>query len=217
QPQLVLSGPAGIASVTEQSQTLTAGTNLNLVAQRDANHTTGRRWIHNVGKHISLFVAGVKDKVALKLIAAKGKVQVQAQSDAMEITADKDVTITSVKGKVQIAASQEILLASGGGYIRIAGGNIEVHCPDMVSIKGAEHQFSGPTSLVKTLKSENKTTDLHVRYEDAEGNPLVGEQIKLQSGDNTQLQQSSDADGWVKFKNVLFDTFKGDLPGRRKG
>ncbi|UTH75188.1 type VI secretion system Vgr family protein [Chromobacterium sp. IIBBL 290-4] len=217
QPLLVLSGPAGIASVTEQSQTLTAGTNLNLVAQRDTNHTTGRRWIHNVGKHISLFVAGVKDKIAVKLIAAKGKVQIQAQSDAMELTADKDVTITSVKGKVQIAASQEILLASGGGYIRIAGGNIEVHCPDTVSIKGAEHQFSGPTSLVKTLKSENKTTDLHVRYEDAEGNPLVGEQIKLQSGDNTQLQQSSDADGWVKFKNVLFDTFKGDLPGRRKG
>jgi type VI secretion system secreted protein VgrG len=90
QPLLILSAPAGIASLTEQSQTLSAGTNLNLIAQRDANHTTGRRWLHNVGQHISLFVAGVKDKVALKLIAAKGKVQVQAQSDAMELTADKE-------------------------------------------------------------------------------------------------------------------------------
>jgi type VI secretion system secreted protein VgrG len=101
QPLLILSGPAGIASLTEQSQTLSAEQNLNLVAQRDANHTTSRRWIHNVGKSISLFVAGVKDKVALKLIAAKGKVQVQAQSDAMEITADKDVTITSCKGRIE--------------------------------------------------------------------------------------------------------------------
>ncbi|VEB41560.1 Uncharacterized protein conserved in bacteria [Chromobacterium violaceum] len=67
--------------------------------------------------------------MALKLIAAKGKVQVQAQSDAMELTADKELTITSAKGKVQIAASQEVLLTSGGGYIRIAGGNIEIHCP----------------------------------------------------------------------------------------
>ncbi|WP_043581566.1 DUF2345 domain-containing protein, partial [Chromobacterium subtsugae] len=49
QPLLVLSGPAGIASLTEQSQTVSAGQNLNLIAQRDANHTTGRRWIHNVG------------------------------------------------------------------------------------------------------------------------------------------------------------------------
>ncbi|MEO3961493.1 type VI secretion system Vgr family protein, partial [Chromobacterium piscinae] len=39
QPLLVLSGPAGIASLTEQSQTISAGQNLNLVAQRDANHT----------------------------------------------------------------------------------------------------------------------------------------------------------------------------------
>ncbi|MFC3249112.1 type VI secretion system Vgr family protein [Chromobacterium piscinae] len=217
QPLLILSGPAGIASLTEQSQTVSAGQNLNLVAQRDANHTTGRRWLHNVGQHISLFVSGVKDKVALKLIAAKGKVQVQAQSDAMELTADKDVTITSCKNVITVAAKEEILLTCGGGYIRIAGGNIEVHCPGQVSVKGASHNLSGPTSLVQTLKSENKTTDLHVRYEDAEGNPLAGEQIKLQSGDNTKLQQSSDADGWVKFKNVLFDTFKGDLPTRKKG
>ncbi|UTH73761.1 type VI secretion system Vgr family protein [Chromobacterium sp. IIBBL 290-4] len=147
QPQLVLSGPAGIASLTEQSQTLAAGANLNLVAQRDANHTTGRRWLHNVGKHISLFVGGVQDKVALKLIAAKGKVQVQAQSDAMEITADKDVTITSCKERIVVNAKQEILLTAGGAYFRIAGGNIEVHAPGKVSVKGASHDLNGPASL----------------------------------------------------------------------
>ncbi|WP_047250380.1 DUF2345 domain-containing protein, partial [Chromobacterium subtsugae] len=147
QPQLILSGPAGIASVTEQSQTLTAGTNLNLVAQRDANHTTGRRWIHNVGKSISLFVAGVKDKVAVKLIAAKGKVQVQAQSDAMEITADKDVTITSCKERIVVNAKKEILVTAGGAYFRIADGNIEVHAPGTISVKGASHDLNGPDSM----------------------------------------------------------------------
>ncbi|SUX29417.1 type VI secretion system Vgr family protein [Chromobacterium vaccinii] len=147
QPLLILSAPAGIVSATEQSQTVSAGQNLNLIAQRDANHTTGRRWLHNVGQHISLFVAGVKDKVALKLIAAKGKVQVQAQSDMMEITADQDVTITSCKERVVVNAKQEILVTAGGGYIRIAGGNIEVHCPGTVSVKGASHDLSGPASM----------------------------------------------------------------------
>ncbi|WP_245000088.1 DUF2345 domain-containing protein, partial [Chromobacterium violaceum] len=126
--------------------TVSAGQNLNLVAQRDANHTTGRRWLHNVGQHISLFVAGVKDKVALKLIAAKGKVQVQAQSDRMEITADKDVTITSVKQKVQFNGKQEILLTSGGAYVRIKDGKIELHAPGTISVKGASHDWSGPAS-----------------------------------------------------------------------
>ncbi|WP_434628639.1 type VI secretion system Vgr family protein [Chromobacterium sp. CV08] len=147
QPQLVLSAPAGIASLSEQSQTLAAGANLNLLAQRDANHVTGRRWIHNVGKSISLFVSGVADKVAMKLIAAKGKVQIQAQSDAMELTADKDVTITSGKARITVAAKDEILLTSGGGYIRLKGGNIEVHCPGTVSIKGASHDLSGPDRM----------------------------------------------------------------------
>ncbi|WP_434656333.1 type VI secretion system Vgr family protein [Chromobacterium violaceum] len=146
QPLLVLSAPAGIAALTEQSQTVSAGQNLNLIAQRDANHTTGRRWLHNVGQHISLFVAGVKDKVALKLIAAKGKVQVQAQSDAMELTADKDVTITSVKQKIHLNGKQEILLTSGGAYVRIKDGKIELHAPGTVSFKGASHDWSGPAS-----------------------------------------------------------------------
>jgi len=147
QPLLILSAPAGIASLTEQSQTLSAGSNLNLIAQRDANHTTGRRWLHNVGQHISLFVAGVKDQIALKLIAAKGKVQVQAQSDAMELTADKDVTITSAKGKQQFNGKKEILLTSGGAYVRIKDGKIELHAPGTVSFKGGSHDWSGPDSM----------------------------------------------------------------------
>ncbi|WP_255497590.1 DUF2345 domain-containing protein, partial [Aquitalea sp. LB_tupeE] len=147
QPLLILSAPAGIASLTEQSQTLSAGSNLNLVAQRDSNETTGRRWLHNVGQHISLFVAGVKDQIALKLIAAKGKVQVQAQSDAMELTADRELTVTSAKGAVTLAAKDEILLTSGGGYIRLKGGNIEIHCPSAVSVKGASHNLSGPDRM----------------------------------------------------------------------
>ncbi|MCX7205866.1 MAG: type VI secretion system tip protein TssI/VgrG, partial [Proteobacteria bacterium] len=144
---ILLHGEDGIAITSPQSQTITAGTNLDLVAQRDSNQTSGRRWIHNVGQHISLFVVGVKDKVALKLIAAKGKIQLQAQSDDIEITGDKDLKITACKESIHVVAKDEILVTAGGGYIRIKGGNIEIHCPGKVSIKGANHDISGPTSL----------------------------------------------------------------------
>ncbi|WP_434630286.1 type VI secretion system Vgr family protein [Chromobacterium sp. CV08] len=174
QPLLVLSGPAGIASVTEQSQTVSAGQNLNLVAQRDANQVTGRRWLHNVGQHISLFVAGVKDKVALKLIAAKGKVQVQAQSDAMELTADQDLTITSVKQKIQFNAKQEVLLTSGGAYVRIKDGKIELHAPGTVSFKGASHDWSGPASMNPPLpRFPNTVCKQCMAQAFSQANPLV--------------------------------------------
>ncbi|WP_083370017.1 type VI secretion system Vgr family protein [Chromobacterium sphagni] len=192
QPQLILSAPAGIASLTEQSQTLATGTNLNLVAQRDANHTTGRRWIHNVGKNISLFVTGVKDKVAMKLIAAKGKIQIQAQSDAMELTADKDVTITSAKGFVHVAAEQELLLVSGGAYIRLKGGNIEVHAPGTISIKGASHAFSGPARLTTPV-------GLPIFPEHDESLTFVDEITKAPlAGKNYEVHMEN---GWI-FKGV---------------
>ena len=207
QPLLVLSAPAGIAALTEQSQTVSAGANLNLVAQRDSNQTTGRRWLHNVGQHISLFVAGVKDKVSLKLIAAKGKVQVQAQSDAMELTADRELTITSAKGAVTLAASKEILLTSGGGYIRIAGGNIEIHCPSAVSVKGASHSLTGPASLSVPMPTFAKpgTGNLQVLHEFANGYSM-----------NQGKFVVTDALG-VKHKGVLDEAGKAMVHGLPEG
>lgn len=147
QPILVLASPAGIAEVTAQNHSIAAGTNIDQVAQRDLNQTSGRRWLHNAGQHISLFVNGLKEKISLKLIAAQGKVQMQAQHGEMELTAEQDILITSLQKKVVIAAKEEILLTAGGGYIRLKGGNIDIHCPGIVSIKGEKHKLSGPDSM----------------------------------------------------------------------
>ncbi|MDN0085403.1 DUF2345 domain-containing protein [Crenobacter sp. SG2305] len=39
------------------------------------------------------------------------------------------------------------LLTSGGGYIKLSGGNIDIHCPGTISVKGAEHTLSGSASM----------------------------------------------------------------------
>ncbi|WP_249604924.1 type VI secretion system Vgr family protein [Chromobacterium sp. IRSSSOUMB001] len=196
QPLLVLSAPAGIASVTEQSQTLAAGTNLDLVAQRDMNQTTGRRWLANVGKHISLFVSGVANQAAMKLIAAKGKVQVQAQAGEIELTADKDVTITSCKDRVTIAAQEEILLTCDGGYIRLAGGNIEVHCPGTVSVKGASHALSGPASVSMPMPTMPKGYQRsYILQDEQTGEPLVGKAYRLKLTNGRTLPGYTDWQG----------------------
>ena len=95
----------------------------------------------------------MKDNISLKLIAAQGKVQMQAQHGEFEVTAEKDITLTACKGKVTMAAKEEILLTSGGGYIRIKGGNIEMHCPNVVSMKAVMHPWTGPTSLSAAMNS----------------------------------------------------------------
>ncbi|WP_293935894.1 type VI secretion system Vgr family protein [Iodobacter sp.] len=171
---ILLHGEDGVAITSPQSQTIAAGTNLDLVAQRDSNQTSGRRWIHNVGSHISLFVAGVKDKVALKLIAAKGKIQLQAQSDDIEITGDKDLKITACKESIHVVAKDEILVTAGGGYIRLKGGDIEIHCPGTVTIKGATHDVSGPAQMNPPLPQfPNSVCKECLASAIKQGNPLV--------------------------------------------
>ncbi|CAB5317830.1 ImpA family type VI secretion-associated protein [Burkholderia multivorans] len=83
----------------------------------------------------------------MKLFAGKGKVEIQAQSDNVEVTAQKTVKVVSATDRIEIAADQGILLTSGGGYIRIQGGNIEIHTPGAVDVKGASHTFAGPASM----------------------------------------------------------------------
>jgi len=203
QPLMILSAPAGLAASTDNSLTLAAGSNLDQVAQRDLNQTSGRRWLHNVGQHISLFVAGVKDRVSLKLIAAKGKVQVQAQSGAMELTADRDITITACKGKVVIAAKQEILLTSGGGYIKLADGNIDIHCPGTVSVKGAEHGLSGPASLKIALPAlPVGKTQLHIKREYHDQEALSGASYVALFSDGSTRSGVLDGDGQAQLEDV---------------
>jgi len=80
----------------------------------------------------------------------------------MELTADKDVTVTSCKDRITIAAKEEILLNVGGGaYIRMRGGNIDVHCPGTVSVKGAEHVVSGGASMKFDLPKIIGAKEIH--------------------------------------------------------
>ncbi|MDR1423780.1 MAG: DUF2345 domain-containing protein, partial [Azoarcus sp.] len=126
---------------------LAAGADLYSVSQRDTQQTTGRRWIHDVGKKISLFVYGVADKVNLKLVTARGHVKLWAQSGDVEIVGDKSLLLYADKKQLLAVAKEEMLLNCGGAYIRLKGGDIEIHAPGNISVKSADYQTSGPTSL----------------------------------------------------------------------
>ncbi|WP_047394109.1 DUF2345 domain-containing protein, partial [Chitinibacter sp. ZOR0017] len=210
QPLLILHGQDGLALTTPQSITQTAGTNIDQISQRDHNQTTGRRWIHNVGQHISLFVSGVKDKVALKLIAAKGKVQIQAQSDDVEITADKNVKLTAIKGQNLFNAKQEILLTAGGAYIRIKGGKIELHAPGKVSFKGASHDWSGGTSQGASYPAMPQPGDhwIGVHFTDPDGDPIEKAPYKIRFENGATYTGKLDVMGKAKHVSVPHETAK---------
>ena len=146
-PWLHLASPAGITMSTPESTHLAQGKSLSVATGEDVNIATGKSLVASISEALSLFV----QKAGIKLFAAKGKVEVQAQGDAMELTAQKDLKITSTEGRVEINAANGILLASGGGYIRIEGGDVQVHGPGTIDVKGAQHAFAGPASMESDL------------------------------------------------------------------
>jgi type VI secretion system secreted protein VgrG len=143
EPVMLFGSPAGIALSTQQSTHIAADQHVNLVSGQSTHIASGKSLIASVADKLSLFV----QNAGMKLFAAKGKVEVQAHSDNAEITAQKTVKILSATENVEAAAKQEILLTSGGAYIRIKGGNIEIHAPGKIDFKGAEHLFGGPASM----------------------------------------------------------------------
>jgi type VI secretion system secreted protein VgrG len=149
QPLLLMFGQSGLAITTPHSATLTSGSNLDQIALRDIQQSSGKRWLHNTGESISLFVTGAANSLSetFKILAAKGDVQMQAQSGDMEITADKQIRLHAIRQNQAWAAQKNILITCGGAYIKLEGGNIELHCPGTLTFRGNQHGVTGPASL----------------------------------------------------------------------
>ncbi|MBB3213481.1 uncharacterized protein (DUF2345 family) [Herbaspirillum sp. Sphag1AN] len=85
----------------------------------------------------------------MKLFASKGKIEIQAQSDEIHAVADKNLTITSVNGKVEINAKEAILLKSGGSYLRIGPLGIESGTLGEIHWKADKFSLQGPAALLQ--------------------------------------------------------------------
>ena len=106
-------------------------------------------------------------KAGIKLPAARGQVQLPAQSNDLETIARKDLNITSNDDKIDLSAAKEILLVSGGAYVRIKDGNVELHAPGKVEVNGAMKTFDGPTNLDVAMADFPEGTDCATKHRDA--------------------------------------------------
>ncbi|WP_186066208.1 type VI secretion system Vgr family protein [Burkholderia gladioli] len=170
-PVMLVASPSGIALSTQESVHVSSDEQTNLISGQSTFIASGKSLVASVAEKISLFV----QNAGMKLFAAKGKVEIQAHSDDIELSAQKTVKVLSATEKIEVAAQQEILLTSGGPYIRIKDGNIEIHAPGKVDVKGASHAFTGPTQLHTNLGAFKPTAgpyDEALQFKDELGKPL---------------------------------------------
>ncbi|MFK0376409.1 type VI secretion system Vgr family protein [Pandoraea sp. NPDC090278] len=125
-PAIVASAPEGVG--------VTSGRDMQLAAQKQMFVTAGDGIDIGVMKRITVaagealsFLAG---KLGIRLFAAKGKVQIEAQSDAMELQALRDMSVSSADGQLLLTGKKCVTIGDGSGaYIKLSGGKIVMGSP----------------------------------------------------------------------------------------
>ncbi len=91
------------------------------------------------GNAVSLFAATGGGRA----VAAAGPVSVQAFSGSLDLLGSDQVSVTSSNGAILIEAAQDVLFTAGSGYLRLAGSDIDIHCPAAVSVGAGWHAMEG--------------------------------------------------------------------------
>lgn len=208
---MLLSAPEGIAQVTPKSLQLSAGENIISTSGKNSDFSVLKKFTVAAGETVSLFA----QKLGIKIFAGKGKVEIQAQGDEMLIDALKDIRISSSEGRILISAKNEIILTSGGGYIRIGDGTVECAAPDKIIERGAVWQkFSGQS--ISQAMQQWDSADFAVTPEilwQQTGKPAKNQKVQVTRGDGSVVEMTTDEQGRLPIQSGLFvESIKIDLP-----
>ncbi|AMC36612.1 type VI secretion system Vgr family protein [Janthinobacterium sp. B9-8] len=154
---VAMSAPAGIAISSQSAISMVSGANHDQIAAKDSNHSIGQKLRFRIGESLSIFV----QQMGMKLIAAAGKIHIQAQSDQMEIGSAKRLHLYSLE-EIFLEAPK-ITLRTQGTDIALGAGNIITQASGTHTQKASQHNMEGPGNgspqLPKMPKSESKTDE----------------------------------------------------------
>ncbi|MFH7927082.1 type VI secretion system Vgr family protein [Enterobacter roggenkampii] len=147
QQALLLSAPSGIAQVTPASVQVSAGENIIVTAGQNTDISIAKKFTLAVGDILSLFA----HKLGIKMYASEGKVDIQAQSDALNLFAKEKLSVASSENSIVISAKKEIVLVCGGSFIRLSDAGVEVGTGKNVTLKCIAVQQQSAETLNSTL------------------------------------------------------------------
>ncbi|WP_175780316.1 type VI secretion system Vgr family protein [Burkholderia anthina] len=199
---ILVSAPDGMGLTSGTDLQLTANDNLIATAGGNADFGVMKRFTVAAGELVSLFA----QKLGLKLYAARGKVEIQAQSDDMHLMSEKDMRMTSANGRVTIEAKSELFLKCGGSYIRISSTGIEDGTQGNRTLKSAAFSRQGPSSL-----AESMNTWKHANFDEEfalqwpfDGKPVANRKFSIIREDGSVLQGVTDANGKTGLQKSIF-------------
>jgi type VI secretion system secreted protein VgrG len=143
QPVIVAGAPAGIVLSTPQHIQFSANQNQILTAGGYTEISALKRIALVAKKAVVVFA----HEMGMKLVAVAGKIEMQAQTDGIDITAAKGLTITSTEDEILITAKKKITVQCGGSYLTLDPTKIEHGTYGDFKVKSADFDYAGPAKL----------------------------------------------------------------------
>ncbi|WP_155631721.1 type VI secretion system Vgr family protein, partial [Burkholderia stagnalis] len=133
---VVLASSAGISLAAERSAHIASNEDVAVTSGRHVGLAVGRSLFTSVANTFALFV----HKAGMALIAAGGKVRIEAQADGIDMTAKQAVQITSTTGSIHLHAAEEIVLHAGSTEVRISEQGYVVRTAGEHKVYAGSHQ-----------------------------------------------------------------------------
>lgn len=138
QPIVAINAPAGMLLGSEDNIAIGAQTHVDIVSVGNTQLSTGHKLLMRAAQSISLFA----HKLGMKLIAASGKIEIQAHQDNIELISAKRIVFSAAEEIVFQAP--KVTMLTQGAQVNYGGGAVTYQCSGAYTIKSASFAHSGP-------------------------------------------------------------------------
>lgn len=213
EPHLVLASPAGIELTSAQSTHIASERHTAITSGKSLSLASIEGIFASVGNTFRLFV----HKAGMKLIAAAGKVSVQAQSDNVEVIANKVLELLSESDWVNIRGKKGVRLHGVNNMVEI-GEQVQFFTAAPVLFHGnLETLPAKSVSQAFNERSSDYHFDQEVNFINVDNKPAKKVAYELVCEDGTVIDGKTAEGGSTGVqKSAGFDTYtiryKGELP-----
>ena len=213
EPHLVLSSPVGLELSTAKSTHIASNRHTAITSGKSLSIASADGLFASIGKTFRLFV----HKAGMKLIAASGKVSMQAQSDDVEIIANKVLSLLSESEWVNIRGKKGVRLHGANHMLEISD-KTQFFTSSPVLFHGNLETLP-PKSVSQSLneKISGYHFDQEVNFLQVDGNPAQNTAYELVRDDGAVKEAKTGASGSTEVqKGTGMDSYtirwKGELP-----
>ncbi|HCM60958.1 MAG TPA: type VI secretion system tip protein VgrG [Morganella sp. (in: Bacteria)] len=144
EPVILAGAPGGIAFSTPKHIQQSSNGNQIFTAAGNTEMSSLKRLVLSAKNKIVIFA----HELGMKLVSAAGKIEIQAQTGEIDITAAKGLTISSTQDEILITANKKITLQCGGSYLTLEPDKIEHVTAGDFRVKSASFEYCDPAQMI---------------------------------------------------------------------